>query len=289
MRVGPTDRIARIGAGGGAVVTIYFFVMSALGWREASDVDTTVVLTVIVACGAVTTANVVWRWRRGPAEERTGMGWLAWGTALMTLAFVPLIVPGLAPGLWVATPIVHLIVQAFYPAAILIVILRQRMWGLDLVVSRAAVAGTLTVLLVLLYAAIATALAALLPEVGAGFVAAAAVAVAVQPSRLWVQRRVRALVYGEGVDPSRAVRILGSQFGSAETVEELMEGLAAGVGAALRLESVTVRREGDARSVVASWGTATGPARSVPLVHRGSWSDRSTSPPHPANRWALGR
>ena len=273
VRAGAATRCARVGALVGAAVTIYFFTVSVLGWRENSDLDTTIVLAIIVVWGAVATADVVWRWRRGPVEERTGMGWLAWGTALMTAAFVPLLVPDLAPGLWVVTPLLHLTAQAFYPATILIVILRQRMWGLDLAVSRAVVAGTLTVLLVVLYAAIATVLASLLPEVGAGFVAAAVVAVAVQPSRLWVQRRVRALVYGEGVDPSRAVRILGSQFGSAETVEELMDGLAAGVGAALRLESVTVRREGEGEGeggeVVTTWGTATGPAQSVPLVHRG--------------------
>lgn len=280
VRIGPTTRYAILGASVGTVVTTYFFVVSVLGWREESNLDTTIALAVIVAVGTVSTVNVVWRWRRGPAEERTGMGWLALGTALMTASFVPLIVPDIAPWLWVATPLMHLAAQAFYPATILIVILRQRMWGLDLVVSRAVVAGTLTVMLVLLYAAIATALAALLPEVGAGFVAAAAVAVAVQPSRLWVQRRVRLLVYGEGTDPSRAVRLLGSQFGSAETVEDLMAGLAAGVGDALRLESVTVRRgvdqsqgdeaQGDAAAVVATWGEATGPPRTVPLVHRGA-------------------
>lgn len=274
VRLGPMDRRAWAGLVTGIAVTAYFFVVSVLGWREDSRLDTVLVFTVIVVVGLAATAGVLRRWRHGPADERVGMGWLAWGTGLMTLSFLPLIfvpwiIPFDTPVIWMATPLVHLAVQAFYPAAIMVVILRQRMWGLDLVVSRAVVAGTLTVLLVVLYAVLATALARLLPEVGAGFLAAAGVAVAVQPSRLWVQRHVHRLVYGDGVDPNRAVSALGSQFGSAETVEELMEGLAAGVGSALRLESVTIYSVDDAHSVVAAWGTPSGVAHRVSLVHRG--------------------
>ncbi len=78
------------------------------------------------------------------------------------------------------------------------------MWGLDLAVSRAVLAGSLTALLIGLYVVVATVLAGLLPDggsTGAQFVAAAVVAVAVQPSRMWLQHRVHRLVYGSGSEP----------------------------------------------------------------------------------------
>ncbi|MCZ4583956.1 sensor histidine kinase [Rhodococcus opacus] len=256
---------ARLGVLAGIAATAWYF------WsRTFTEIPAVWVIVPVLVVGSAAAADCGWRWRHGPPDERVGLGWMCLGTALMTAAYIPLALPASLPGLWVLNPLVHLAVQAFYPVAILVCILRQRMWGLNLAVSRATVAGTLTVLLLALYVVVATAVTALLPEgdsVGAQVVAAGVVAVAVQPVRLWLQRRVHRLVYGEGADPARAVRTLGRQFGSAETPEQLLEGLAAGVGVALRLESVSVRRTS---GVAAVWGSATGHAESVELVHRGA-------------------
>ena len=68
----------------------------------------------------------------------------------MALSFVPLTLPyGLAP-FWIV-PALHLACQSVFPVAILAVVARQRLWGLELSVSRAAVAGALTALLVAVY------------------------------------------------------------------------------------------------------------------------------------------
>ncbi|ORL30568.1 two-component sensor histidine kinase [Prescottella equi] len=260
------DDAARVGLVAGTLVTAWFFLA-----RTFTDVSEVPLLAPVVAVGFVAAADVARRWRSGPVDERVGLGWLALGTALMALSFVPLMLPATVPGLWMITPVAHLVVQPFFLGAIFVSILRQRMWGLDLAVSRAVLAGSLTALLIGLYVVVATVLAGLLPDggsTGAQFVAAAVVAVAVQPSRMWLQHRVHRLVYGSGSEPGHAVRELGRHFGSAESPTELLEGLAAGVGLGLRLESVTVHRADGAESVC--WGRATGPAETVDLVHRGA-------------------
>ena len=96
------------------------------------------------------------------------------------------------------TPVLHLASQLFFPGAVLVAVLRQRLWGLDLVVSRALVWALLTAGVVATYLAVVAALGPLLtsdevPEV----LAAAIVAAGFQPARVWVQRRVDHLVRGD--------------------------------------------------------------------------------------------
>ena len=198
---------------------------------------------VAVVLGLLAAAEVTWRRVRGPEAERIGLGWLAAGTAAMALAFLPLVLPAQAVTLpiWF-TPSLHLAAQVLFPAAIFVAVLRQRMWGLDLAVSRAVVAGGLTLGLVVVYAVVATALAGLLPDerrAGGGgrrrrrrrpadpAVAAAAGA----PAR--VRRGCRAVVGGP--PPRPAARPRRQRRGAARgTRRERGRGAAAGVRAAGR-------------------------------------------------------
>ncbi|GAA3393509.1 sensor histidine kinase [Cryptosporangium minutisporangium] len=254
---------ARAGIVAGALATAGFVGVQLLNMLVPFMAAAAVVVTV----GLVTAAEVTWRWRRGPVDERIGLGWLAIGTAVMALSFLPLALYGLVElPIWV-TPVLHLVAQAVFPAAILVSVLRQRMWGLDLAISRTVLGGLLTVGLVVLYTAVTAVLTRFLPGDGiAQIVAAAVVAVAVQPSRLWLQRYVRRLVYGDAAEPERAVRRLGRHLGGAQSAEELLSGLVESVGHALRLESVTLEVEGVR---AAAWGIPTSPATVVPLRHRG--------------------
>ncbi|MGN6613379.1 MAG: sensor histidine kinase, partial [Angustibacter sp.] len=226
---------ARAGLALGVAVTVAFTVASALDF----PVPIAPLAASTVAVGLITAADAAWRWARGPLDDRVGLGWLAIGTTIMALSFVPLAVPAAERlPIW-SVPALHLLAQAFFPAAVLVAVLRQRMWGIDLSISRAVLGGVLTAVLVGVYVIVAAGIAHLLPGQGAGQVAgAAAVAVAVQPSRLWLQRRVHRLVHGEASDPQRAVRRLGAHLGTAQSTDELLDGLVASVAEALRLESV---------------------------------------------------
>lgn len=242
-----------------AVTAMRIFLPSAQGvWLFAAA----------VTVGLAAAAEAEWRHRRGPAAERNGLGWLALGTSILAISFIPLALPwGMLPlPIW-TTPALHLASQAVFPAAVLVAVLRGRMWGLDLLVSRAVVAGLLTVLLVGLYLGVTLALTRVLPGEGtAHLVAAGAVAVAVQPARLRLQRHVHRLVHGSAADPAQVVRRLGSQLGAAGTAEELLLGLAQDIGSAMRLRSVAVVPDG---LPALTWGEP-GPAPTVvQLLHRG--------------------
>ena len=159
----------------------------------------------LTALGLLAAAGVAVRWRRSP-DERRGLGWLAIGATLLTLAFLPLALTDEAAEVlpvWF-TPVLHLASQLFFPGAVLVAVLRQRLWGLDLVVSRALVWSLLTAGVVASYLAVVAALGPLLtsdevPEV----LAAAIVAAGFQPARRWVQQPRRPPGAGARGDPAR--------------------------------------------------------------------------------------
>ncbi|MFB9376935.1 histidine kinase [Kineococcus gynurae] len=265
VRNGPLGRVGTAGVVAGSLVSVgatvhQVFLRDVAGYWWA-----------VAAClvGAAATADAVHRSRRGIPEDRVGMVWLAWGTGMMTVSFLPLTAPALAG--WippVVVPLLHLAVQAVFPAAVLGVVLRQRLWGIDLAVSRTVTAGVLTLALLGVYVLVASVTTALLPEpspVPGQVLAAAVVALTVQPSRTWVRRRVSRLVHGEAADRAASQR-LGEQFTRSATAEDLLGGLTARIREGLRLESVEVHGAG--RAPVRE-GHPTGPALVVPLLHGG--------------------
>lgn len=248
----------------GATLIVTLVVSQAAG----VEVVFSALITAVVALGLVTAAAVEWRHRHGPVAERNGLGWLALGTAVLALSFVPLALPwGLVDiPLWV-TPALHLASQAVYPAAVLVAVLRGRMWGLQLAVSRTVLAGLMTVTLTSTYVVVTWLVTRVVPGAGLGqLVGAAAVAVAVQPARLWLAGRVTRLVHGTAATPEHVVRRLGSHLSLEGSAEALLGGLAEDVGTAMRLESVTLAVPGEDDVV---WGQPSGAPVDVPLRHRG--------------------
>ena len=240
----------------------------------------------VVVLGVLTAGAVELRHRHGPPEERNGLGWLALGTLVMALSFLPLVLPVAFDAerevptvellgntvdfldVLSLTPALHLAAQALFPAAILVAVLRGRMWDLDLVVSRATLAALLTLGLVIVYLLVSLLAQQIIPGEGfAHLMGAGAVAVAVQPARRRVERGVNALVYGSAsTDPARLVLGLGSKLGVDGDLDELFHTLARDLAHGLRLESVAVRADGigDVR-----FGTPTSAPTTVPLLHRG--------------------
>ena len=195
----------------------------------------------VAVLGAVGAADVVRRWVARLLDERRGLGWLAVGVVPLIMSFVPLALPaGWVEGLPVAfIPLLHLSSQLFFPAAVLVVVLRQRLWGLDLVVSRTVLWALLTRPSWPAYIVAVAALSPLLARDQAPeMLATALVAAGFQPARVWLQRRVDRLVRGEAANPLRAVRRVG--LGPAGDAEDALAGLADGLAASLRLGSVAI-------------------------------------------------
>lgn len=271
----------------GSALTAFAFVQR---YVEMGDPPTTghydqEVFIGTVVLGVLTAGAVEWRHRLGPAEERNGLGWLSLGTLVMALSFVPLtlnvhfdeqgipnvnILGGTYDFVDVLnlTPTLHLVAQALFPAAIMVAVLRGRMWGIDLAISRATLAGVMTLGLVTLYLAVSVIVGHYVPGEGfAQLAGAAAIATAVQPARLRVERKVNALVYGRAsADPARLVLGLGSKLGVDGDLDELFRGLARDLAHGLRLESVVVSADGLSN---ARFGTPTSAPTVVPLLHRG--------------------
>src|SRR5690606_5677111 len=123
VRERPADA-PRWGPGVGAAIAVGTTVLSVSLLVTAFYAS----LGAAVVWGLVTAAAVELRRRRGPASDAVGLGWLALGTLVLAVSFVPLLLPlGRVP-MWV-TPALHLASQALFPAAVLTVVLRQRLWG----------------------------------------------------------------------------------------------------------------------------------------------------------------
>ncbi|WDZ83586.1 sensor histidine kinase [Micromonospora cathayae] len=185
----------------------------------------------LVLLGLAAAVGAGWRWRRGPRDGRHGMGWATAGSALLTLAFLTTMLPPLLPA--TVPALLMLASQAFFPAAVAVVVLRQQMWGLRLVVRRTLVWYLMTAGVIAAYSAAVTVLDRLLPDSSSAprIVVTAAIAAAFQPVRQAVQRAVDRLVHGDSPEPLMR-RVADSLRSSAE--------IGPAVAAALRLAGVTV-------------------------------------------------
>ncbi len=238
---------------------------------------TVVVQTALtVAALATGVAVSVHRFRRADRDGVAGrqLRWLAaggWTAGALVLAgwFVPALITGapLLPAGWLGLPGLALV------GALAVALLRLRLFDLDVVLRRTLVYTALTLAVVALYLAVVTALAAVLPgsaTTPASVAGAVAVALAVNPLRLLLQRAVGRALYGDRDDPYVALGRLGRRL--AATTAGVLPAAAADVAAALRVPfaGIDLLRDGEAVRVAAAGVEPPGTDPwSEPLVHRG--------------------
>ena len=202
-----------------------------------------VLMTSVIVLGLLAAADTFRRWRTLPSSRRRGLGWLTIGTVLLSVSFIPIAaVNSFGADMNVLfTPLTHLASQAFFPGAILVVVLGQRLWGVDLAVSRTLVWSLLTASVVGAYVLIVTVTTRVLSiqDDVLQVVAAALVAAGCQPAKVWIQRRVDHLVHGAGRSPMRLVRDVG---GGLDRVDpgELLDEVVHSVRVSLRLSRATI-------------------------------------------------
>lgn len=224
-------------------------------------------LAVSVALAIVTDLVLVWRWRRGPADDRRGVGWLVIGQTLLVVFFSPTFLPWLpAPAAFWSqyAPLVPTLSLVFMVAAVVVTALGQRLWGIDIAVNRVVVDLLLLLVLVLVYVSIAIPASILLPVPPpiAGAAGVAALVLTLEPLRRWVQRRVDALVYGEAADPAQLVARLGTD--GHEAGVDGLTALVAELRTTLRLGALEVRSS-DPDGPVVVVGAGGGPATLLTL------------------------
>lgn len=213
------------------------------------------------------------RWRQESAEGRGGLGVVMASLLLLVVSFTSV---RFAPDPVDTTVFVQVMLAALFisqillPVSIIVVVLRHRMWGVDVAVSRAAVWGLLTAFVVALYAVLVWFIGRLLPwsDEVAGLVAAGGLALAVQPVRRWLQVRVDRLIYGSGTDPADLLASMGERLKGGDgrtSLETLVEGLRQ----SLRLGHVDVVSAEGGSAVRASAGQRRETEIELPLVLEG--------------------
>ena len=209
--------------------------ISALG--SASALMRAFVLPVFLLTMIAGGTAMALRWRRGDALVRRQIGWLLLATAVLVAVVV-------ADSFHVmprqVSSFVVFIAMLLLPAAIVVAVLRYRLYDIDVVVNRSLVYGGLTGGLIGIYVAIVTVVGRLAGQLSGSVVAAAAVAVAFQPFRQRVQGGVDRLMYGDRREPYQALSRLGSRLGQASSPAALLPVVAEGVSEALRVPGTRI-------------------------------------------------
>ncbi|GAA3532528.1 sensor histidine kinase [Nocardioides daeguensis] len=187
---------------------------------------------------------VVWCWLlirvlRAEAADRRGLGWLLAGHGAMVVALVAFLLP--MSDEWVGTAAevsgsLLLVAQLFLPAALLVLVLGQQLWGIDARINRGVVWAVMTVAIALAYLLLVGVASHVLPgqsDIALAF-AVGLVGLGAAPLRRVVQRRVDHLVYGAGPDPAQL--LLGGEVPAGADIARLAAALSQG----LRLADVRI-------------------------------------------------
>jgi signal transduction histidine kinase len=245
---------------------------SLAGFLEVLSAVVIVIPFAVVASAVA----LVRRFRRSSGVERLQMKWLV--AAAATVAFTYLVAMFVSfdvPWLASETPRWAYAIQAvatgsfvLIPTAIGLAILRYRLYGIDVVINKAFVYGSLGAFITAAYVAIVVGLGALVGSErspGLSILATAVVAIAFQPVRERVQRVANRLVYGERAAPYDVLSHLsGRMTGSFETEDVLprigrllQQGTGATrveiwlrVGDRLRLAAAAPREDGELTDVI---------------------------------------
>lgn len=193
----------------------------------------------------LTCAVVATRWARARGRARAGLAWLTAGQIVLTVAYLAQALPpdAGAPAwtvdLALLTPVAG---QVVYAAALLVVVLRQRLWGVEPVVSRLVLWALLSVAGVALWIVVVTLVpASLMGSTPLAFAAPVVIAVAIVPFTRWLQRRIDRLIYGEGADAAHLLAQLAERIGELPPGPEGLSHLAGILRRVLRLSAVEIR------------------------------------------------
>ncbi|MGA8258201.1 MAG: sensor histidine kinase [Nocardioides sp.] len=244
------------------------------GYRNPVGVELVASTPVVAAGGALIIATVgcavaslVARYRSSSGLEREQLRWLVLGVlgtvAVGALGFaLPQPVAELMPALAVIP----------FPAALLVALLRTRLWDIDLVLSRSLTYATLSACAVGTYVVAVSLLGTVAGDrAGAPVLATALVALMVLPLHTRLQRLVNRLVHGDDVDPYTALSQTGARLEAAQdpagVADLMLPELVVRISRALRTERVAVELS-DSSRVGDEHLEATG-ATEVALVYGG--------------------
>jgi len=208
----------------------------------------------------------------GP-EARARTRWAALGAATsavlgLLLFQVPELLTGqaLVPASWIG------LIALPLPIGLAVGILRDRLFDIEVFVSRAVIYGGLTVGVLATYAVAVTVISSVAGPgqgYGASLLSTGIAALVALPLRDGLQRLVNRLLYGDRDQPWRAMQRLGSRLEWAANPDRAFPAIADTVADALRLPYVAVEvfDEVGGSTIAAEHGRAPASVEALPLVH----------------------
>ncbi|HYG72312.1 MAG TPA: histidine kinase [Actinomycetota bacterium] len=235
-----------------------------------------IALAVIPVAIVASAVALVRRFRGSTGVERLQMKWLVAAGAIVAVAYFLAMVASLdqpwltadTAGWAYAIQTVSTVSFVLIPIAVGVAVLRYRLYGIDVVINKAFVYGSLAAFITAAYAGIVVGIGALVGDERSealSILATVVVAIAFQPVRERVQRVANRLVYGTRATPYDVLSHLSARMtGSFETEDvlpRLARVLVQGTGAArvevwlrvgghLRLAAASPHAEGETTEVI---------------------------------------
>ena len=163
----------------------------------------------LVSFGAALTALFV-RYRRGSERVRQQVLWVLW--ALLVIVSCALV----AYALQIESLVMGVLPLLLIPSTIAIAVLRRQLLDIRLVISRSTLYVLLTGGVIAAYLALVTLLDTTVRRqvsLNSSVLATLVIALAFNPARVWLQRRVHRAFYGARGDPVRAIAVVGARLG----------------------------------------------------------------------------
>ena len=214
------------------------------------------------------TVSVVLRYRRAGRELRQQLKWI--------LAAIVVALLGVAPSLFglqgsISDAVLTVALLAL-PAAILVSVLRYRLYDIDVVISRALVYGALALFITAIYVGIVVGVGTVIgsasrPNLALSIIATGIVAVGFQPARERLTRVANRVVYGRRASPYEVLSEFSQRVAEAYAAQDVLGRMARvlGEGTGAELAEVWLRR-GDVLTCSASWPEGA-PSREAAHVH----------------------
>ena len=200
--------------------------------------ELTVLAFLIVATLVISVAAVVVRYARSAGDERLQLKWFAAAALLVVATTIPAFLTTVA-ALLILQDLAFLCLWV----TIGIAVLKYRLYGIDIVISKAVLYGSLAVFITAIYAALVVGVGALVGNRRNALLAAlaaAVVAVAFQPARQRAGRLANRIVYGRRATPYQVLSEFAQRIGGAYAHEDVLPQMAHIVAGGTGAERVVV-------------------------------------------------
>jgi len=245
------------------------------------DYAWTSIALLIVTVFLVGAGSQAYRWQRAnPIQKQQSRLVITALIAFISIPAIQLLLTNLfTSDSWIYFISLHviLIVAALIPLTIGISALRYRLWGMDALLNRTLVAGLLTAAILLVYILVVSAISFLFQtniNLLTAALATGIVALLVHPLRLWLQKLVNRLMYGERDDPLAVLAAMSRQLENTAVPSETLPALVETISQTLKLPYVAIESGGEEKGsglVAETMANGRRPAeiQAYPLIYQG--------------------